>query len=69
MQQSIDVSMQETIDRMLEMHHHAMALRDLIQAATLSDVSLDIDNLRHLLGRTISDADDLAGTLIPEDGS
>jgi hypothetical protein len=54
---------------MLEMHHHAMALRDLIQAATLSDVSLDIDNLRHLLGRTISDADDLAGTLIPEDGS
>jgi hypothetical protein len=61
--------MQEAIEKLLELHRHAMVLRDLIQAAPMSDVSLDIDNLRHLLGRTISDADDLAGSMIPEDGS
>lgn len=56
------------VEKMVQLHAHVVVLRDLILAAALSDVSLDVDNLRHLLGRSISDADDLAGLLIPDMG-
>ena len=56
------------VEKMVQLHAHVVVLRDLILAAPLSDVSLDVDNLRHLLGRSISDADDLAGMLIPDMG-
>lgn len=56
------------IEKLVQMHAHVVVLRDLIQAAPLSDVSLDVDNLRHLLGCTISDADDVAGMLLPDAG-
>ena len=59
---------EQLIEKLIQMHAHVVVLRDLILAAPLSDVSLDVDNLRHLLGRTISDADDVAGLLIPDVG-